>query len=203
MYDCIIIGAGAAGTSCALMLGSAHKKPFVTDKKIALFTHQKGSMLQKAKFNNYYGIELGTTGEELLQTSLQKLSESCLHIEQIADEKVTEIHQEGESYKIITNQGEYFAKNVVVATNHSSPFTILGVLESLVEPHGKSIPEKNRIQIRNDDHKVLEGLYVAGTLAGHRSQLAIAVGSGAAVATDILVKWNDGNETQVHDSINK
>ncbi|MGL4583454.1 MAG: NAD(P)/FAD-dependent oxidoreductase, partial [Flavobacterium sp.] len=40
-----------------------------------------------------------------------------------------------------------------------------------------------------------------GTLAGHRSQLAIAAGSGAAVATDILTLWNDGVETHSHDSI--
>jgi hypothetical protein len=33
---------------------------------------------------------------------------------------------------------------------------------------------------------VAEGIYVAGTLAGWRSQLSIAAGSGAAVATDIL-----------------
>jgi hypothetical protein len=31
---------------------------------------------------------------------------------------------------------------------------------------------------------VAEGIYVAGTLAGWRSQLSIAAGSGAAVATD-------------------
>ncbi|MEG1376831.1 MAG: NAD(P)/FAD-dependent oxidoreductase, partial [Myroides sp.] len=41
------------------------------------------------------------------------------------------------------------------------------------------------------------------TLAGHRSQLAIAAGSGAAVATDILTLWNNGTETHAHDSIRK
>ena len=40
-----------------------------------------------------------------------------------------------------------------------------------------------------------------GTLAGWRSQLAIASGSGAAVATDILTLWNDGIQTHAHDSI--
>ncbi len=72
-----------------------------------------------------------------------------------------------------------------------------------LEPHKKSIPEKNRIQLRNNDHKVADGIYVCGTLAGHRSQLSIAAGSGAAVATDILVLWNGGLETHSHDSIRK
>jgi hypothetical protein len=63
------------------------------------------------------------------------------------------------------------------------------------------LPEKQRIQLHNTDHKVAEGIYVAGTLAGWRSQLSIAAGSGAAVATDILTLWNNGIQTHIHDSI--
>ena len=43
--------------------------------------------------------------------------------------------------------------------------------------------------------------YACGTIAGHRSQFAIAAGSGASVATDILTLWNDGNHTKVHDKV--
>ena len=50
---------------------------------------------------------------------------------------------------------------------------------------------------------VTEGIYTAGVLAGHRSQLSIAAGSGASVATDILTLWNNGNPVQVHDAIGK
>jgi thioredoxin reductase len=70
-----------------------------------------------------------------------------------------------------------------------------------VTPHQKALPEKQRIQLQNHDHKVIDGIYVIGTLAGWRSQLAIAAGSGAAVATDILTLWNNGVQTHVHDSI--
>ena len=72
-----------------------------------------------------------------------------------------------------------------------------------VETHKKAIVEKQRIQLKNYDHKVAEGIYVVGTLAGWRSQLAIAAGSGAAVATDILTFWNNGISSQSHDSIKK
>ena len=51
------------------------------------------------------------------------------------------------------------------------------------------------------NHKVVEGIYVAGTLAGHRSQLTVAAGSGAMVAGDLLVEFNHGQETHVHDSL--
>ena len=70
-------------------------------------------------------------------------------------------------------------------------------------PHQKAASEKNRIQLKNTDHLVTEGIYVAGVLAGHRSQLSIAAGSGASVATDILTFWNNGNPVQVHDALGK
>jgi hypothetical protein len=55
--------------------------------------------------------------------------------------------------------------------------------------------------LKNINHLVAEGIYVAGVLAGWRSQFAIAAGSGAQVATDILTLWNDGNQTMIHDKI--
>ncbi|MFL0170574.1 hypothetical protein [Tenacibaculum maritimum] len=46
---------------------------------------------------------------------------------------------------------------------------------------------------------IKEGLYVCGTIAGWRSQFAIAAGSGASVATDILTVWNEHIPTKIHD----
>jgi hypothetical protein len=48
---------------------------------------------------------------------------------------------------------------------------------------------------------VFEGIYAIGTLAGHRSQLVIAAGSGASAATDVLTLWNDGKPVQIHDVV--
>ena len=48
---------------------------------------------------------------------------------------------------------------------------------------------------------LLRGVYVCGTLSGCRSQFAIAAGSGASVATDILTLWNNGEHSQVHDKV--
>jgi len=60
---------------------------------------------------------------------------------------------------------------------------------------------KDRIWLKNTDHLIEDNLYVAGTLAGWRSQFAIASGSGAHVATDILTLWNDGKHAKVHDKV--
>lgn len=202
MFDVLIIGGGPAGMSCALVLGSAHQKPFVTPKKIGIFTHQKASYLQEALLNNVYGTAPGSLGKELMENSYEHLRTTYPHIEQIAQEKVQEVQPTAQGYRVITNLDSYETSLLVIATNSSASFQIDGLMK-YVEPHQKSIPTKNRIQLKNNDHKIADGLYVAGTLAGHRSQVAIAAGSGAAVATDLLTLWNKGTETHSHDSIKK
>lgn len=200
MLDVLIVGGGVSSVSCALILGSAHKKPFAQDKKIAILTHQKASSLQDAIFFNAYGIPAGKLGADILLETTQHLHESYPHIQQIEGEKVLKVSPITEGYEIVTNHHSYTSKIVVVGIGSSNLFAIEGLMD-YVEPHSKSLPEKQRIQLKNADHKVAEGLYVCGTLAGHRSQLAIASGSGAAVATDILVLWNNGIETHSHDSV--
>lgn len=199
MFDVLIIGGGVSGISCALVLGSAQHKNFMPDKKIGIFTHQKNSSLQEALFNNAYGIPAGKLGSELLLESTTHLSDTYPHIQQIANEKVIQIKGVYPNFIVKTNKNEYHTKNIVVAIGSANTFDIEGLF-IYVEPHQKSLEEKQRIQLRNIDHKVNDGIYVAGTLAGWRSQLAIAAGSGAAVATDLLTLWNDGKQTHAHDS---
>lgn len=200
MFDVLIIGGGVSGMSCALILGSAKNKPFVTDKKIGIIAHQKTSSLQEAIINNAYGIAPGKLGADLLSESIQHLSETYPHITQISEEKVLKIEGEFPEFTVITNKKNYKTKTIVVGIGSANTFAIEG-LTQFVEPHLKALPEKQRIQLKNIDHKVAEGIYVTGTLAGWRSQVAIAAGSGAAVATDILTLWNNGVQTHVHNSI--
>ena len=200
MFDVLIIGGGVSGVSCALILGSAFKKDFAQDKKIGIFTHQKASSLQDAIFYNAYGINSGKLGSELLTESIQQLQQNYPHINQIANEKVLRVSKVVNDFEVLTNKNIYISKIIVVAIGSSNLFSIDG-LEQYIETHQKSLSEKNRIQLKNNDHLVDEGIYVAGTLAGHRSQLSIAEGSGAAVGTDILVLWNNGVETHIHDSL--
>jgi thioredoxin reductase len=202
MLDVLIIGAGVSGVSCALILGSAQNKPFAMDKKIAIIAHQKASSLQNAIFNNAYGISAGKLGSELLDESLEHLTNSYPHIQQIHGKKVLAISGDAGNFTVTTNKSSLQVKTVVIAIGAGNPFTIEG-LEHFIEPHQKIPAIKNRIQLKNTDHLVSDGIFVAGVLAGHRSQLSIAAGSGAAVATDILTLWNDGNHTMVHDALGK
>ncbi len=199
-YDVLIIGGGAAGMSCALVLGSAKEKSFAATKTIGLIAHQKASHLQNALFNNVLGLPPKTTGAAILKDGLEQLAVTYPHVDQIINEKVREISKTAGAFSIITNKKEYRAKLVVIAAGYTNLLTIKGV-EKYIEPHKKAKPEKERIQLKNNDHLIEPGLYVVGTLAGWRSQFAIACGSGAAVATDILTLWNDGVHVKVHDKI--
>jgi NADH dehydrogenase FAD-containing subunit len=202
MFDVLIIGGGVSAMSCALLLGSASQKPFAADRKIGIITHQKASSLQNAVFNNAYGLPSGTLGAELLLESISHLKNNYPHVVQIANEKAMRIEGASGSFTISTNKQTYTSKKIVIGIGASTPFSIEG-LEQFVIPHKKANPEKNKIQLQNDDHLVKDGIYVCGTLAGLRSQIAIASGSGASVAADILTLWNDGVHVQIHDSVGK
>jgi ferredoxin/flavodoxin---NADP+ reductase len=201
-FDVLIIGGSAAGLSCALILGSAVHKPFASNKKIGIVAHQKSSALNEAILNNVLGLKKGTRGNQVLADGLTQLSDLYPHIIQIDNEKVSKIEREFPNFTVITNKNSYLAKSIVVAVGPSNLFNIEGLMKYVI-PHNSLPPQKERVMLKNNNHLVAEGVYVAGVLAGWRSQFAIAAGSGAQVATDILTLWNDGNHSMVHDSLIK
>jgi thioredoxin reductase len=199
-FDVLIIGGSAAGLSCALILGSAKNFPFAKDKKVGVFTHQKTAALQNAELNNVLGFKKGTRGDEVLSEGLVQLSELYPQITQISKEKVIEIQENKNNITVITNKNTYSANTIVVAVGPSNMFNIEGLM-GYVQPHSSIPAPKEKIMLKNNHHLVSKHIYVAGVLAGWRSQFAIAAGSGAQVATDILTEWNVGNHTMVHEVI--
>ncbi|WP_295830922.1 NAD(P)/FAD-dependent oxidoreductase [uncultured Winogradskyella sp.] len=199
-FDALIIGGGPAGMSCALVLGSAKPKPFATNKNIGIIMHQKTSHLQNALLNNVLGLKPGTLGKDILENGKQQLKDLYPHVSQIEKEKVKSVSKITEGFIIETNKNTYKAKSIVIAVGYTSLLTIKG-LENYIESHPLAAIEKDRIWLKNKNHLIEEDLYVAGSLAGWRSQFAMASGSGAQVATDILTKWNNGKHTKIHDKI--
>ena len=200
IYDCLIIGGGVSGMQCALVLGSAKSKPFAVDKNIGIIMHQRASHLENALFNNVLGLSPKTLGVDILSDGKEHLSTLYPHISQIEKEKVLSVRKNEGIYKIKTNKKIYETKIVILALNYAKPFTIDGLDDFLI-PHKKANPAKDRIQLQNDDYLIKKGLYCCGTIAGHRSQFAIAAGSGASVATNILTLWNNNIPIKIHDKI--
>ncbi|RSC95025.1 FAD-dependent oxidoreductase [Tenacibaculum singaporense] len=202
VFDVLIVGGGVSGMQCALVLGSALTKEYAKGKTVGIVMHQRSSHLQDALFNNVLGLAPETLGKDILESGRNQLKNLYPEVSQIENEKVIAVFDDEKGYKIITNKNEYYSKTVVIALNYSKPFEI-GGLEQYVERHIRANAMKDRIQLRNFNHLIKEGLYVCGTLAGWRSQFAIAAGSGASVATDILTVWNDNVPTKVHDKHKK
>jgi thioredoxin reductase len=200
IFDALIIGGGVSGMQCALVLGSAKNKPFAADKKTAIIMHQRTSHLENALFNNVLGLQPKTLGKDILISGKEHLSNLYPAVSQIENEKVLSVEEINSNYIVTTNKTTYQSKIVVLALNYSKPFSIRG-LEAFIIPHQKANPDKDRIQLKNQNHLIQRGLYCCGTIAGCRSQFAIAAGSGASVATDILTIWNDNNPTKIHDKV--
>jgi thioredoxin reductase len=199
-FDALIIGGGVSGMQCALILGSAENKSFARGKKIGIITHQRASHLQNALFNNVLGLSPKTLGKNILIEGKEQLSFLYPHVQQINNEKVLSVLKYINGYQIKTNKNTYISKVVIIALNYSKPFNIEG-LNNFIIPHKRANPTKDRIQLKNNNHLINGGLYCCGTIAGWRSQFAIAAGSGASVATDILTLWNNQKPTKVHDKV--
>jgi len=199
LYDVLIIGGGAAGMSCALVLGSAKQKPYALAKKIGIIIHQRTSSLQRGLYNNVLGLKPGTLGSTILKEGKQQIKELYPHVDQIEDEKALKITGENGDFEVTTNRNCYHTKLIVVAIG--AKIMLIDGLQQYLEPHKMLPPHKKRLQLKNTNHKVVEGIYVAGVLAGWRSQFSIAIGSGAQVATDILTLWNNGEHSMIHDKI--
>ena len=200
MFDVLIIGGGVAGMQCALVLGSGLKKPYAINKKVGVIMHQRSSHLQNALFNNVLGLPTGTLGSNVLAAGKNQLTTNYPNITQIEQEKVISITIQNNCHIVKTNKNKYKTQVIILALNYAKPFLIKG-LEAYLEPHQRAKASKDRIQLRNENYLVTESVYVCGTLSGCRSQFAIAAGSGASVATDILTLWNNGEHSQVHDKI--
>ena len=199
-FDALIIGGGVAGMQCALVLGSGLQKPYAITKKVGVIMHQRSSHLQNALFNNVLGLTSGTLGSDVLTAGKKQLTKNYPNVSQIEHEKVISITIQNTCHIVKTTKNEYKAQVIVLALNYAKPFLIKG-LEAYLEPHQSAKASKDRIQLRNENYLVTENVYVCGTLSGCRSQFAIAAGSGATVATDILTLWNNGEHSQVHDKI--
>ena len=92
------------------------------------------------------------------------------HVSQIENEKIISINKSDQNYKVTTKKNVYHFKIVILALNYAKPFTRKG-LEMFIIPHETSNPKKDRIQLKNKNHLIKNGLYCFGTIAGYRRLL--------------------------------
>ncbi len=107
MVDLIVIGAGPAGLTAALYALRAGKTVTVLEKGVF-----GGQMTYSPKLENYPGF-LEISGNELADKMMEQV---LSHGAELEMETVTAIETVGETKKVITENGYFEAKAVIVAT---------------------------------------------------------------------------------------
>lgn len=104
MYDIIIVGAGPAGLTAALYALRANKKVLVFEAKT-----YGGQILNATTVENYPGIEK-VTGYEFATNLYNQVKKLGCEIKYETVERVTE------DKHVVTSEGEYDAKSIIIAT---------------------------------------------------------------------------------------
>ncbi len=107
MVDLIVIGAGPAGLTAALYALRAGKSVTVLEKGVF-----GGQMTYSPKLENYPGF-LEISGNELADKMMEQV---LSHGAELEMETVTAIETVGETKKVITENGYFEAKAVIIAT---------------------------------------------------------------------------------------
>ena len=175
MYDVAIIGAGPAGASAAIFTAKAGKRTVVFDND--------QSITRRAWIENHYGLE-SVEGPVLVDTGKRQAQKFGA---EIISTKVTDVKPTDGGLHITTEQGEYDAKHVIVAT---------GLWADLAESIGlKTKPGtepriKTIVEVDPAGKTAIPGIWVAGTLAGVSVHTIITAGDGAKVAVNVISELN-------------
>ena len=110
MYDIIIIGGGPAGLTAGLYAGRSKLKTLIIEKAVA-----GGQISGTAFVENYPGSIPEATGMGLSERMLEQAEEFC----DIKYEDVKKVELEGKVKKIVTDEGEYEAKVVIISSGAS------------------------------------------------------------------------------------
>lgn len=175
MFDIAIIGAGPAGASAALFSAKAGKKTLLLD-------HGK-SMTARAWMENHYGVE-AISGPDLLEVGHKQATKFGAEYKK---EQVVDVKEDNGNLVVVTDQGTYQAKHVILAT---------GALTDIAEKIGVTTkpgtePRIKTVAAVDQDGKTnVNGIWAAGTIAGVSVHTIITAGDGARVAINVISEIN-------------
>ncbi|GBC88391.1 Thioredoxin reductase [bacterium HR13] len=193
-YHVVIVGGGASGLSCALMLASSRGRGWQwAEGRKYLLLDKGGSDLNKAYLKNVPGLD-PILGKDLLER-IRKQIQDWGGVD-ILEEEARSISQENGMYTVNTSSGKSFTAEFLVLATGFHGFNMEG-LEVEVVDNTKS-PKPGRVMIRHKDFEVLPNLFVIGTLAGLSSHFTSCAGSGVEVACEILSRMA-GKRIVIHD----
>ena len=169
MTDVAVVGGGAAGLSAALFTAKNDLETVVFDTD--------GTWLHKAHLFNYLGIE-SEDGSAFVEDSREQVESFGADIHQ--GEEVTGVVAEGDGFTVATDDGEYAADYVVLAT---------GANRDLAEDLGCDFTDEDIVDVDVTMETSVADAYATGAMVrAEEWQAIISAGDGAAAALNILSK---------------
>jgi thioredoxin reductase (NADPH) len=168
MVDVAVVGGGPAGLSAAQFAAK-------NDLETVLFDTDE-SWMHKAHLFNYPGIR-SISGDEFLTIARGQARDrgATLH-----DAEVTDVERTDDGFVVTTDDEEYTATYVVLAT---------GSDRSLAEELGCAFTDEDVVDVNLDMETSVENVYATGAMGrAEKWQAAIAAGDGSAAVLDILSK---------------
>ncbi len=175
MYEIAIIGAGPTGASAALFAAKSGKKTLMLDSN--------QSVTKRAWLENHYGV-MEITGPDLVDIGKKQAEKFGTTI---VEASVKNIVKEDHGFVISTEDNQYEAQQVIIAT---------GLFADLAETIGLEIKPgtepriKTIIAVDNAGKTSIPGIWAAGTIAGASMHTIITAGDGARVAINIISELN-------------
>ncbi|MFT4415845.1 FAD-dependent oxidoreductase [Fredinandcohnia humi] len=175
MFDVVIVGAGPAGASAALFTAKAGKKTLLLD-------NDKG-MTKRAWVENHYGV-MEIEGPALVDLGKKQAAKFGA---EIVETNVTAIEKNENGFKVVTENGEYEAKFVIIATGVS---TDIAVAAGVATREGTEPRIKTVLVVDASGKTNVDGIWAAGTCAGVSVHTIITAGDGAKVAINVISEMN-------------
>jgi thioredoxin reductase len=169
MTDVTTVGGGPAGLSAALFTAK-------NDLDTVVFDTDE-TWMHKAHLFNYLGIE-SEDGTAFTEQSREQVDE--FGTDRHPGEEVTAVEQNGEGFVVTTEEDEYEAPYVILAT---------GADRSLAKELGCEFTDEGIVDVDVTMETSVENAYATGAMVrAEEWQAVISAGDGAAAALNILTK---------------
>lgn len=175
MFDLVVVGAGPAGGSAALFAAKAGKKTLVIEND--------KSVTKRAWVENHYGVA-EISGPDMIETGKKQASKFGA---EFVSATVTNVSKTEAGLTVETEQGQYEAKHVILATGFAVDLAEKIGLNTKpgTEPRVKTV-----IDADANGKTSVDGIWAAGTVAGVSVHTIITAGDGAKVAVNVISEIN-------------